>query len=77
MTAPRRTHWPAGHVISMTREWDAQANAAVSVATCQCGKFVNRVRVDMYGEQDVACEAHWSAVEAAAPPQAAAGGSGQ
>lgn len=75
MNAPRRMHWPEGHVITMTRE-PAADGSPVSVATCQCGAFVNRVPAADYAEQDFACEAHWAAVEASAPA-APAGGSGQ
>lgn len=67
-----RTSWPAGHVVSMTRDGDNN-----SVATCECGNFVARVprdgtdplqRIRREIEMEVQVEAHWAQVEAAPNP---------
>lgn len=62
----KRTTWPAGHVISMTREYPD--DGAQSVATCECGwqNIVPVARTSYHVTQDIACESHWRSVEEAA-----------
>jgi hypothetical protein len=49
----------AGHVVSMTL--DHTVSPSLSVATCACGQFQNKVewRRENHAVQDLAIEAHW------------------
>lgn len=53
-----------GHVVSMTL--DHTVSPSLSVATCQCGQFQNKVvwRPEGYAKQDAAIQAHWREVSA-------------
>ncbi|HLH95049.1 MAG TPA: MT-A70 family methyltransferase [Xanthobacteraceae bacterium] len=56
---PTRTSWPAGHVITMTREYPGDGNEPMSVGTCECGAVFRFPVSDKGVQMDAACEAHW------------------
>lgn len=62
---PKRTSWPAGHTVTMTREASFCPDGTDNVGTCACGeKF--KYPVDMHAQMDAAVEAHWREHDGAA-----------
>lgn len=62
---PRSSEFPngvVGHVVSMTL--DHTVSPSLSVATCQCGHFQNKIewRRENHPAQEAAIEGHWRAV---------------
>jgi N6-adenosine-specific RNA methylase IME4 len=63
----KRTTWPAGHTVTMKREYPADGDP-LSIGTCQCGA-VFRYPLAQHIVQDAAIEAHWAEVDQATESQ--------
>jgi N6-adenosine-specific RNA methylase IME4 len=62
----KRTTWPAGHTVTMKREYPADGDP-LSVGTCQCGA-VFRYSMGQHVAQDAAIEGHWAQFELTCAP---------
>jgi hypothetical protein len=57
--APKRTAWPVGHTVTMTREYP-EGREALNVGICQCGKQWKYPVANRHVAMDAAIETHWA-----------------
>jgi len=68
MTKEKRTSWPPGHTVTMTREYPEDGEA-LNVGTCQCGEQWKFPVADKHVQMDAAIEAHWAAFDGTPGPR--------